>query len=188
MFVVRTSSSQKSGRDALLSTHKLFGGAKKINVYMTLCVVFAILNAACTHRITKQPAKAYFDPDFLPSTIQARLIGPKDNIGEFLITCVNGDSMYRWYPKYDNGRRHPNDLWIHTGKNYFLAEYTTQDEAKKAVHMWVNAEQGHTYVLKKKLEGYSINIWLEDATLGSKVGSVVGPEHQEDELYYCVNP
>lgn len=74
---------------------------------------------------------------------------------------------------------YPEQITVAPGRHYIDVQYTyfnTYSNQK----LWLDAEAGKTYIVKKKITGYSVQFWIEEADTGKVIGGIPGGEPDEE--------
>lgn len=104
--------------------------------------------------------------------------------GELSIVRVDGKQTVEIYaPRFFGLVKYANEVSVLPGKHRIVIEYSGsigfyRPEEYAFGHLWVLAEAGEIYIIKKRLEGYSVKMWLENIRDGKKVGGYVGSDDE----------
>lgn len=76
--------------------------------------------------------------------------------------------------------RYPSEVLVELGRHYFQVRFS-RGQIDSYGELWLDAEQGKTYILKSMEEGSGVYFWIENEKTGERVGGVPGgePENQK---------
>jgi hypothetical protein len=63
----------------------------------------------------------------------------------------------------------PEEAWVESGRHYLEVRYTDHGGHADG-KLWLDAEAGKTYIVRKKIEGYGVRFWIEEKESGKVVG------------------
>jgi hypothetical protein len=118
----------------------------------------------------------------LPNELQARILASagagqeafRSRDPEVRISCVDGASTGQ--SVLLSGRRYPAEILVQPGRHYVRVLYKASNSSLEAP-LWVDAQAGHTYSIRRQVRGYGIHFWLADAASGEDAaGGAVGTE------------
>jgi hypothetical protein len=141
------------------------------------------ISACCVGCAIEQPVKTYSGPP-LSTDAEAQITHEQiDPAQEFFgFTCIDGASLDAFFRGYGNDSRFPQSLRLQPGFHYLGVVYFNSHFNEKENTLWLQAEAGHEYRLKKQIDGYSIRIWIEDAATSTEVGGLQGQESSQHAL------
>ena len=62
----------------------------------------------------------------------------------------------------------PEEAWVEPGRRYLEVRYTHRGGSAEG-KLWLEAQPGKTYIVRKKIEGYGVRFWIEDKETGKVV-------------------
>jgi hypothetical protein len=84
------------------------------------------------------------------------------------ITTLDGQSLRR----YGMDSAFPEGMLLEPGKHVISVRYEHHGVFAEE-DLWLIAERGKAYVIRRQVEGYAIKFWIEDSSSGQLVGGVV---------------
>ena len=123
------------------------------------------------------PVNAFFGD---PSVIE--VFQPQETV---LFSCIDGQDLSHSDGYGNTNYIYPSSILVTPGIHGLVVKYSSRSGYTNS-HLWFEAIEGKQYKLNRKLNGYSVQIWMEDAETGKPVGGIPGSEPiQNPPLMYC---
>ena len=140
---------------------------------LTLLAVLSALIAGCA---------TIAEPELPTSSVdsgRARISGDSETAHKFwkgldqrvFITKLDGKSQFRLSLTSD----YPQTVIVVPGRHYLDVQYRLFNMFANG-KLWLDAEAGKSYLIKKKQRQYAVSLWIEEADSGRVVGGVPGGE------------
>ena len=72
---------------------------------------------------------------------------------------------------------HAQEVRVAPGRRYLKLRYAHLNGFAVGT-VWLDADAGRKYVVRKRISGYALQFWVEDATTGRTVGGIPGAEEE----------
>lgn len=100
-----------------------------------------------------------------------------------VITHLDGKSLLKVTPAFffTGYAKYPEEISVAPGRHYIDVLYDGGRTTFSNVGLWLDAEAQKTYQLRRKLSGYSIQVWIEEVDSGNIVGGIKGSEPEAED-------
>jgi hypothetical protein len=71
-------------------------------------------------------------------------------------------------------------VFVSPGRHYLKLKFTYLNRFARTT-VWFDAEEGRSYVVRRKLSGYGVQFWVEDLATGRPVGGLPGAEEETEK-------
>ena len=68
--------------------------------------------------------------------------------------------------------------YVTPGRHYLTLQYNHMNVYARAI-VWFDANAGESYLVRRRIEGYSVMFWVEEANTGKIVGGIPGGEPEK---------
>lgn len=69
------------------------------------------------------------------------------------------------------------EVLVAPGRHYLKLKFAHLGSFARTT-VWFDAEEGKSYIVRKRLSGYGVQFWVEDASTGRPVGGLPGAEEE----------
>ena len=134
----------------------------------------ALLLGACAPALYTPPHLAQDPPPahVVTDSDEVTLV-PKNLHQEIYITRVDDASTYRLC--WNISLCWPKQALLPPGRHHLQLHYEMIAVYANAL-LWLDAEPGQSYIVRRKLEGYGVRLWVEEVGTGKVVGGIAGSE------------
>lgn len=90
------------------------------------------------------------------------------------ISKIDGKSTFNLMHALSANQEYPEQASVEPGRRYLELRYQGRGYAK--MDLWLDAEAGKIYIVRKKAGGGKVRLWIEEKETGKVVGGIRGGE------------
>ena len=90
------------------------------------------------------------------------------------ISKIDGKSTFNFAHALTANQEYPEKAYVEPGRRYLEFRYQGRGYAK--MDLWLDAEAGKTYIVRKEAGGGKVRLWIEEKGTGKVVGGIRGGE------------
>lgn len=148
--------------------------------------LITVLVAAFVAGCQSTPTYTTDGAETLDRSSMAFLVCDSENRSSFLkgldkrlyIVDIDGKNTFDLGSALFANQSHPERAWVEPGRHYVRVLYEYFGSYAHG-NLWLDAEAGKVYRIKKRAEGYQVFFWIVEQESGEPVGGVRGSEPEE---------
>lgn len=153
----------------------------KLSCFIGLTVTFLINGCA-----TFPPYKAYTDEATAKSELaylkcdsqhNHDLLGGLDQ--RLYISKIDNEGTFSFFYSIISNQMFPESAYVLPGRHYISINYRNLNWYANG-QLWLDAEKGETYIVRKAMKNYEIRFWIENERTGKLVGGIPGGEPENN--------